>query len=261
MIKDRLLNASLRDLLKLAARPYYIKPYLARREQVDFVAAVTGADRAALVALEREFYGKHDFRTRLNAALLEKRGTILGPGALSGAGYYMLVRTLRPALMIETGVFDGITTAVILQAMHDNGHGSLVSIDLPAVSEIKDSTKGMPTGQLPPGCLPGWIIPDELRGRHELLLGDSRALLPKALAEKGIVDLFFHDSLHTDAHMTFEYLAAWPRIREGGVLLSDDIFSWGGKNAFFRFCRQNGQEYATWGNVGAIVKRTSGAGR
>jgi len=257
--RDRLLEASLRDLIKLALRPYLIQPYFRRQEQVDFVASVTGEKPAALRVLEREFYEKHEFRSRLNQSLIEKRGRILGPGAISGAGFYMLIRVLRPANMVETGVFDGITTSVLLLAMRDNAHGRLTSIDLPAVGEIKDSTHGMPSGQLPPGCKPGWIIPDELRDRHELLFGDSRELLPRVLAERGVVDVFMHDSLHTDEHMTFEFDAAWPHLRDGGVLLSDDIFAWGARNCFRRFCRRHRLDYWTWGALAAVVKRDGSA--
>ena len=35
--------------------------------------------------------------------------------------------------------------------------------------------------------------------------------------------MFLHDSLHTYSHMMYEYTTAWPYIRVGGVLLSDDI--------------------------------------
>ncbi len=252
--KERLLSASLRDLLKLAARPYLIRPYFRRQEQVEFVASVTGESPEALRLLEREFFGKHEFRTRLNQSLIEKRGVILGLNAITGAGFYMLIRVLRPAVMVETGVFDGINTAVMLLAMHDNRHGRLTSIDLPATGQIHDSTRGMPSGRLPPGCLPGWIIPDELRDRHELHLGDSREILPRVLEEKKVLDIFMHDSLHTDAHMTFEFEAAWPRIRDGGLLLSDDIVAWGARNSFMRFCRRQGVDYRAWGALGAAVK-------
>lgn len=254
MNKDRLLEASLRDLLKLAMRPYLIQPYFRRQEQVDFVASVTGESPERLRTLEREFYGKHEFRSKLNQSLIDKRGRILGPGAISGAGFYMLIRVLRPEVMVETGVFDGITTSVLLLAMQDNRHGRLTSIDLPAVGAIKDSTHGMPSGQLPPGCMPGWIIPDDLRERHEIHFGDSRELLPKVLKEKGTLDIFMHDSLHTDEHMTFEFDAAWPTIRDGGALLSDDIFAWGARNCWRRFCRKHALEYWTWGALAAARK-------
>jgi len=107
----------------------------------------------------------------------------------------MAVRFARPRMVLETGVFDGRSSAVILQALHDNDNGTLVSIDLPATDTIDGSTHRMQDTSLPPGCQPGWAIPDYLRGRHRLELGDSKELLPALFEEYADVDIFLHDSL------------------------------------------------------------------
>jgi hypothetical protein len=49
------------------------------------------------------------------------------------------------------------------------------------------------------------------------------------------LDLFYHDSLHTFEHMLWEYQTAWRFLRDGGILLSDDIF-W--NRAFRIFARE-----------------------
>src|SRR4029077_9820456 len=41
---------------------------------------------------------------------------------------YGVVRLLRPSVVVETGVFDGISSAMILRAMARNRFGTLVSI-------------------------------------------------------------------------------------------------------------------------------------
>jgi len=52
--------------------------------------------------------------------------------------------------------------------------------------------------------------------------------LPKLLATLGSIDLFIHDSLHTERNLRFEMERAWQALRPGGVLLCDDIdCSWG----------------------------------
>jgi hypothetical protein len=118
---------------------------------------------------------------------------------------YRMVRRYRPAVAIETGVFFGRSSTAILAAMNRNGTGHLISMDLP-VAVSAGAT--------------GSLVPRELRSRWELRLGDSHVLLPAALAEG--VDFFFHDSDHTYEIQTFEYEAAWPALRQGGVLGSDD---------------------------------------
>ena len=164
---------------------------------------------------------------------------------------YILVRFAKPRIVLETGVFDGISSAVILQALEDLQHGTLVSIDLPARHPVAGSTDRMIERTLPSGASPGWVVPDYLRHRFRLVEGDSRQWLPKLLAEYPQIDIFFHDSLHTFEHQHFEYTTAWPHIPDGGLLLSDDIFF---NSAFHDFCNKHGREYVHTDGFGAMRK-------
>ncbi len=56
-----------------------------------------------------------------------------------------------------------------------------------------------------------------------LIIGDSRIILPKLLAELGHVDIFLHDSLHTLEHILFELKESYNYIPKGGFLIVDDI--------------------------------------
>ena len=97
------------------------------------------------------------------------------------------------------------------------------------------------------------MVPDELRVGWELRLGDARELLPAALAELGEIDLFFHDSLHTREHMLFEFEQAWRHLAPGGVVVADDIFQ-RKHDALPAFARSVGRPFATFGNLGIVVK-------
>jgi len=46
---------------------------------------------------------------------------------------------------------------------------------------------------------------------------------PKLLASLGGIQLFIHDSLHTEQNMLFEFEAAWSKLEPGCALLADDI--------------------------------------
>jgi predicted O-methyltransferase YrrM len=164
---------------------------------------------------------------------------------------YVAVRVLRPKVVIETGVFDGVSSSALLQAMHDNTEGVLESIDLPATAVIVGATDAMPETSLPPGRQPGWLVPQRLRERYSLRLGDSREILPRVLGEHKTIDIFFHDSLHTDAHMTFEFQTAWPHLRDGGLMASDDVLF---NRAFMRLTRALGKSYVLVDGCGAFRK-------
>jgi hypothetical protein len=85
----------------------------------------------------------------------------------------------------------------------------------------------------------------------ELHLGDSRDILPGILERENRIALFFHDSLHTYDHMTFEFEEVWPRMDKGAVLLSHDIH-W--NHAFRDFARRHRQvDHAAYG-FGVICK-------
>ena len=162
-----------------------------------------------------------------------------------GFGLYILARIFKPSVLVETGVSSGVSSAFTLKALSKNNKGKLFSIDLPNQD---------PSGKavVPRGGKSGWIIPDNLRERHELIIGDSKKELPKLLDELGTIDWFFHDSLHTYEFMTWEYNQAWNHLRRPGLLLSDDI-TW--NTAFSDFAKKvNSKELATFYNVGAIMK-------
>ncbi len=142
---------------------------------------------------------------------------------------YALVRVLRPAVAVETGVCNGASTLAVLLALADNQHGILHSVDLPyfagdSLEAFRAKTfAGFGGAAVPKGLEPGWMVPQELRGRWRLHLGRSQRVLPEVLVQEGDIDLFVHDSEHSLACMLFEYEIAWARLRTGGVLVSHDI--------------------------------------
>jgi predicted O-methyltransferase YrrM len=123
---------------------------------------------------------------------------------------YAVVRAFQPKIIVETGVANGVSSAYILLALQANGRGTLYSIGL------NDPQ------YLPAGKALGWVVPQELRSRWKLLVGDSRAILPGLLDEIGSADIFIHDSLHTYEHMLWEFRQAYPHLPSRGLLLSDD---------------------------------------
>jgi Methyltransferase domain len=152
---------------------------------------------------------------------------------------YCLVRALRPRVFVETGVLHGMLSAFVLEAMERNGEGRLISIDLPSYAETGPSNVDGYQGTLPPGREPGWLVPEELRGRWELLLGPSLELLPGALERAGEIDVFLHDSDHTYETMMGEFELAWPALADGGALIADDSTD---NSAFEELCDRVGRD-------------------
>jgi len=163
-------------------------------------------------------------RWRLAVGAVRAKGIDVGPMSFHGyndgdaalvRAVWCLVHHLRPAYVVETGVAHGFTSRFILEALNWNNDGELFSIDLPPLdSEMKK--------------LIGIAVDESLRERWTLIEGSSRRFLPDLLKELGGIDLFVHDSRHTERNVRFELDQAWKYLRPGGALVVDDIDSnWG----------------------------------
>jgi predicted O-methyltransferase YrrM len=155
-----------------------------------------------------------------------------------------LVSLMRPNVVVETGVALGFSTATILAAMRENGRGHLYSVDLPHVQYDHERETGS-------------AVPAELRDRWTLTLGRSEKVLEPLLCRVEPVDLSVHDANHAYSAQLREYRTAWPHLRSGGVLVSDDV----GNPAFVEFAAEvDAQPYLVPGSrsdsaVGLVRKR------
>jgi len=152
-------------------------------------------------------------------ASLRAKGIRVGPSGFGAwndgdAGLaraiWCLVLHLRPRNVVETGVGHGVTSRFILEALERDGAGHLSSIDIPALDPVLRAQVGMAVG-------------DRLRQRWSYVEGSSRRRLPALLAKLGQIDLFIHDSLHSQRNVRFELDRAWPILRPGGAIVLDDI--------------------------------------
>ncbi len=185
--------------------------------------------RVARPALERltgrprpELDGYFRELAPLHAELYRSVGALPSAGAMMQAPLlYVLLRAVRPRLMVETGVSSGFSARLALEAMEANGVGRLWSIGIAKIAvgtlrpELAETVRDRPVG---------WLVPPRLRPRWELRVGPSEELLADVLhREARPLDLFVHDSLHLYERMHAEYELAWPCLVPGGYLLSHDI--------------------------------------
>lgn len=138
-------------------------------ENVDELAATCvtalGADPGRVEELIAELGGDRE--------LLDELGTRLAahPGRDSTApiGYrycpYVAARIVRPRLIAEVGMHDGVQASMLLRALERNAaegfEGELVSFDNVEAA--------------------GWLVPEYLRGRHRIVCGDVGELFAAEL--------------------------------------------------------------------------------
>jgi hypothetical protein len=161
--------------------------------------------------------------------LTGEEGVYGGIGLDASRDYYAVTRKLKPSIIVETGVCNGVSTLAILLALRENNGGELYSVDYPlradeSLEEFREETfEGYGGAAIPSDKEPRWIIPDELRTQWNLTIGKSQRELPRIVTELNTLDLFIHDSEHSHPCMMFEYELAYEWLEEGGVILSDDI--------------------------------------
>ena len=151
------------------------------------------------------------------------------PG-MGGAAFlglcYVIVRATQPKTVLETGVARGYSTAAILQALEDNAHGHLFSVDLPIFHLEAPSHTGS-------------AISEHLKsqGRWELNIGPDRRIVPELLQRISPIDFFHYDSDKSYEGMMRTWELVWPRLSPGAIFMADDVHA---HDAFLDFCESLG---------------------
>jgi predicted O-methyltransferase YrrM len=172
-------------------------------------------------------------------------------GALDCATLYGLTRWHRPGVVVESGGFVGLSAAFILKALADAGimDAKLYSI------ESSDH------------CEHGALLPDELRPQFVPLRAKVEDIVrADKLPDK--IDMFVHDSSHRYRHMLWEFREFWPRLHDGGLLVSHDVHM---NAAFAKFAAEtyahdkktglldrshtSHEEWGRWGYIGFMIKK------
>lgn len=140
---------------------------------------------------------------------------------------YLICRVLQPDVVLETGVANGASSAILLHAIAQNGHGTLHSIDLPPLTHSGDGTVGS-------------LVPPRLKDGWKLYYGPSHRIARRLLPSIRKVDFFLHDSLHTYKNMMREFQLVYPYLARPAILLADDIE---GNDAFLDFVVESQPTY------------------
>ncbi len=215
---------------------------LNREHLAWFVSEVTGGDVQDARAAITEITSDGEFYQRLRATTLNSaRSGLADPQARLGRrlGWYAIVRLTRPQVVVETGTDKGLGSATLARALQRNGTGRLLTIDT-----------NPQAGSL-------------LAGFHdvaEIWTGDSVAMLQDV---RQTIDLFIHDSLHTQAHELAELAAIEDRIDADSIVISDNSHAtqalplWSEKvgRRFLFFAEKPADHWYPGGGIGAAVSR------
>jgi predicted O-methyltransferase YrrM len=118
-------------------------------------------------------------------------------------GWYAMVRALKPKVVIETGVHQGIGAVTIIRALEMNAQdgfpGKYYGTDIDPKAGVLVTGKFLETGKI--------------------LFGDSISSL-ESLTEE--VDIFINDSDHSAVYEAREYETIKYKLRKNSVILGDN---------------------------------------
>jgi predicted O-methyltransferase YrrM len=177
-----------------------------------FVATVCAVPVAQARAYLAEITDDEALRARLAAATAAAARRGLADRQVRYGrriGWYAIVRALKPGHVVETGVDKGLGTAVLAAALVRNaaeGHpGRVTAIDINPEA--------------------GYLVRSgELAGVVDLVVGDSHATI--AGLDRP-VDLFLHDSDHSEQHERREFELVEPKLAANATLLTDNAAATG----------------------------------
>jgi predicted O-methyltransferase YrrM len=144
--------------------------------------------------------------------------------AVSGALIYTLVRNAKPQHVVEIGTYNGGTSELICQALHENGSGTLHTIgpfDADRVVPIFDS----------------W--PQELRRHLEFYPMTSMDFYYRLYARGIRPEIAFIDGDHSYQAALFDIQSLARSLARGGFLLIDNISQSGPYYAAMDFLQRN----------------------
>lgn len=120
-------------------------------------------------------------------------------------GWYAIARALKPRLIVETGIHDGLGSALLLRALERNASegspGRLMSVDVDPAA--------------------GWLVDHRLRSGWEPIYESTFTALPRALDGEE-VGMIVHDSDHTYECELFEFETAVAHAAPRLALVSDN---------------------------------------
>ena len=151
-------------------------------------------------------------RTKLHSDMIPEYGRRIG--------WYAAVRILKPALVVETGVDEGLGACVLASAILKNrseGHpGRYVG------TEIRETA--------------GRLFSGPYAEAGEILWGDSLASLRNLSGE---IDLFVNDSDHSESYEYEEYQAISNKLASGAVILGDNCHGSGSLSRYSKETERN----------------------
>ena len=135
--------------------------------------------------------------------------------------WYAAIRILKPKVVVETGVHQGMGSYVVCRALEMNE---------------SEGFEGHAFGtEINPNC--GQLIPTRLRRFSTILIGDSLESLEDLDVK---VDIFVNDSNHDITYEYNEYLAIQNKLSKQNLIIGDNSHA---SNSLRKYCHEQERDF------------------
>ena len=177
-----------------------------KRYLASLIADVTGVEFSVVLNYIKELEEDTALRNHINDTTAKSSYAFMADRQMyfgRRAGWYALVRIVKPQVIIETGVDKGLGSCVLAAALRKNK---------------EEGSKGRYYGtDINPDA--GYLLSGEYADFGKILYGDSITSL-KLLDET--VDLFINDSDHSSDYEAEEYKVIASKLSDKAILLGDN---------------------------------------
>lgn len=148
------------------------------------------------------------------------------PVKMGGAGALNIIYAINDKLqsknVLETGVAYGWSSLAVLLSISKRS-GKLYSSDMPYATKNNDNFVGI-------------VVPEKLKPFWKLFRFADKESLPKIFLEQNDFDFIHYDSDKSYYGRMWAYNILWPKLKEGGIFMSDDVAD---NSAFMDYCIKN----------------------
>jgi Methyltransferase domain len=174
-------------------------------ELVNFLSETLRSDRQEIERYAAEIRKDPELNRLLRKRLRRRLDRKHRPRLGRRVGWYVIARALKPRVIVETGIHDGLGSVLLLRALDRNAgegrEGRLISFDVNPQA--------------------GWLVSERLRGRWQPVYEATVAALEGAIQGMA-VGMIVHDSEHTYECEHFELTAAVSHAGPTLALVSDN---------------------------------------
>jgi len=156
-----------------------------------------------------------EFWAGMKPVILGSTGGMTGWG---GRFLYAVARTIKATMIFEIGTRNGMSATTFCRALTKNGGGEFTTCD------VKNVTAGEAKGSENFPLTPDQMVVHNKDYENVLHFIQGRGADVLRLIEPGTLDIVLIDGSHGEKDMIEELPLALDALREGGVLICDDVY-------------------------------------